>query len=220
MANPVLERLPQLRRITNTPVFRRGLTIARQHRLVDQRVRFAVGEIRGGTRCHRLAADPNYCVVVRHRTQDMWVFDEIFRPPLAYEPPPAAAEALQDIAMRRPLRVLDLGANVGLFAVYVLSHYPGSEVTSYEPEPENLRVLARCAARNGAAKWEVVQACAMTIDETTRITPGRAAHSYIDKLGVEVTGVDVLPFLADDMDRPPAARLCCYGRHLRMRCAG
>lgn len=197
MANPVLERLPQLRRVTNTPLVRRAITMARQHRLVDQRLRFLVGEIRGGTRCHRLAANPNYRVVLRHRTHDLEVFDEIFRPPLAYEPPPAAAEALQHIAGRRPLRVLDLGANVGLFGVYILSRYEGAKVTSYEPEPSNLVVLSRCAALNVAASWEVVHACAITNDGIAQVTPGRGAHSCIVDVGVEVAGIDVLPFLAD-----------------------
>lgn len=197
MANPVLERVPQLRRITNMPVFRRGLTIARQNSLVDERVRFLVGEIRGGTRSYRLAADPICSVVLRHGTLDIEVFAEIFRPPLAYEPPPRAAEVLQAIAVRRPLRVLDLGANVGLFAVYILSNYPGAEVTSYEPEPENIRVLTKCAAHNAAAKWTVMQACAMTTDGEVRITPGRLAHTCVSESGVAVAGVDVLPLLSE-----------------------
>jgi len=170
--------------------------IARQHRLVDKRLRFVVGEIRGGTRCYHLATHPDYAVVVRHRTGDMGVLDEIFGPPQVYDPPPAAAEALHGRAtMGRPLRVLDLGANVGLFAIYVLSHYPGAEVTSYEPEPDNLRVLARCAARN-VANWDIVQACALTSPGTVRITPGRFGHACVSDYGVEVAGVDVLPILA------------------------
>jgi len=35
MTNPVLERFPRLRRVTNTPVFQRALSIGRQHRLVE-----------------------------------------------------------------------------------------------------------------------------------------------------------------------------------------
>lgn len=195
MANPVLERVPQLRRVTNMAVCRRALSIARQHRLVEARVRFVVAELRGGTRSHRLASDPKHCVVVRHRTRDMEIFDEVFRPPMIYEPPPAPAEALRRIAAGRSLRVLDLGANVGLFAVYALSCYPEAEVASYEPEPGNIRLLERCAAKNDAGKWDLVHACAMTMDETVRITLGGFADSYVTDAGVEVAGVDVLPLL-------------------------
>lgn len=160
-------------------------------------MRFVVGEIRGGTRTYRLAANRNCRVVLRHGSHDAWVLDEIHRPPRAYEPPPAVADVLQDIAARRPLRVLDLGANVGLFTVYVLSEYPEAAVTSYEPEPDNARVLARCAERNASADIEVVQACAMTATGTVKITPGGSAHACVgDATGVDVAGVDVLPLLA------------------------
>lgn len=196
MTNPVLERFPPLRRITNTHVIQRALSIVRQHRLVEARTRFIAGELRGGTRCHRLAADPDHCVVVRHRTRDMEIFDEIFRSPSIYAPPPKAATALQAIAASRALRVLDLGANVGLFGVYVLTWYPDVELTSYEPEPENLGVLKACVARNEKARWEVVEACAMTKDEVTRITGGRFADSFVSDVGAEVAGVDVLPVLS------------------------
>lgn len=123
----------------------------------------------------------------------MDIFDEIFRSPAAYEPPAEAAARLQEIAARRPLRVLDLGANIGLFAVDVLSRYPLAEVTSYEPDPENIRVLERCAGLNGVQKWVIVQGCAMSSDGSARITAGNFADSYVSDFGVEVVGVDVLP---------------------------
>lgn len=195
MPYSLLERLPQLRRITNAPAFQRGVTMARQHWLVDDPIRFIVGELRGGTRAHRLAVDPAYSVLLRHRTVDMAVFDEIFRPPSAYEPPSVANDLLRAIAARRPLRVMDVGANVGLFAVYVLSRHPGAHVTSYEPEPANFSVLAKCVARNSGVDWKVIQACATTSDGPCRITPGKFAHAHMSPTGVVVPGMDVLPWL-------------------------
>lgn len=198
MPNAVLERCPRLRRITDASVIQRVLATVRRNSLVAERLRFVVGELRGGTRTYRLAADPNYRVVLRHGSHDAWVLDEIHRPPGAYEPPPAVAEVLQEIAARRPLRVLDLGANVGLFAVYVLSRYPGAVVTSYEPEPDNARVLTRCAEHNAFANLRVVSACAMATAGTVMITPGAFSHAGVcDTNGVEVPGVDVLPLFAD-----------------------
>lgn len=43
--------------------------------------------------------------------------------------------------------ILDLGGNVGYSAVYFAQHYPGARVVSYEPEPENFRVLSENTKR-------------------------------------------------------------------------
>lgn len=196
MPNAALERFPQLRRITNAGAVRRLIAIARRRRLVTAPGAFVLGELRGGTRSYRLAADPGRAVVLRHRTRDMEIFDEIFRPPGQYTQPPGVTDALAGIDARRPLRVLDLGGNVGLFGVDVLSRYPTAQITSYEPEPANLAVLERCAAENADGRWEVVQACAMAQEGTVHITPGEAADAHVAASGVPVPAVDVLPALA------------------------
>jgi FkbM family methyltransferase len=41
----------------------------------------------------------------------------------------------------RPLSVLDLGANIGLFDVYIRSVFPDARITAVEPHPENIAVL-------------------------------------------------------------------------------
>lgn len=201
MASPLLEQFPRLRRVSNLPTIQRGLGVARRRRLVDERLRFVVGELRGGTRAYHLAVDRKYSVVIRHKTPDTWVLEELFRPPMAYAPPPAADKVLRDLASRRSIRILDLGGNVGLFAVYALSRYPGATVTSYEPEPENVRVLASCAQRNSFAHWNIVHACAMAADAIVTVTRDAFAHAYVcdfggSSNGGEVPGIDVLPRLA------------------------
>lgn len=134
----------------------------------------------------------------------MEIFDEVFRPPLDYEPPAAAATALSEVSTSRTrhrasaregLHVLDLGGNIGLFAVDALSRYPAARVTSYEPDPQNLRVLKRCTEVNPGASWELVHACAMTTDESVKIAAGEFADSHVSDSGVEVAGVDILPIL-------------------------
>jgi FkbM family methyltransferase len=197
MPHPILQRFPQLRRITNSDPVRRAIRTSRTHNLVDDRLKYICGEVIGGTRCHRLTVAPFCTVVVRHKTRDMAIFDEVFRSPFGYEPPPAAASALRDIEATRPLRILDLGGNVGLFGVFALSRYPTAEIMSYEPEPDNLRVLKACVARNPGANWTVVQACAITADGVVQITPGGFADSHVSDSGVDVPGVDVLPLLGD-----------------------
>jgi FkbM family methyltransferase len=125
----------------------------------------------------------------------MEIFDEIFRPPMDYTPPRNADEALRVIAAERPVRVLDLGANIGLFGVATLGRYPGAEVASYEPEPANFEVLRRCVAENSDARWTIMQACAMTASGQVHVTPNGFADSYVASTGVAVPGVDVLPEL-------------------------
>ncbi|MBE2319365.1 FkbM family methyltransferase [Solirubrobacter sp. CPCC 204708] len=43
----------------------------------------------------------------------------------------------------RDLAILDLGANVGAFALWAQLRWPGSTITSYEPDPETFALLKR-----------------------------------------------------------------------------
>jgi FkbM family methyltransferase len=195
MPNPLLERHPRLRRITNTPILQRGLSTYRHQRLVQERLAFVRGAIRGGTREYRLAADPTLRVVLRHGTRDLEIFDEIFRLPAMYEPPAPPAALLRSIHARRQLRILDLGGNIGLFAVDAFARYPSAAVTSYEPDPANVRVLSRCSTANSSKTWTLVQACATSSNERLRLAAGRFADSYVSDSGLDIPGVDVLPLL-------------------------
>lgn len=42
-------------------------------------------------------------------------------------------------------RVLDIGANVGAFAVWAAARWPGCEIHCYEPHPENAKLLRQNA---------------------------------------------------------------------------
>lgn len=45
-----------------------------------------------------------------------------------------------------PIRVLDIGANVGAFALWARETWPGCELDCYEPHPENVALLRRNVA--------------------------------------------------------------------------
>jgi FkbM family methyltransferase len=195
MPSQVLDRFPQLRRISSTSLVQQCVKTYRRQRLVTDRARFVVNDIRGGSSAYDLAADRRRRVLVRHRTRDMEIFDEIFGRMRAYEPPAAAAARLSEISAGRPLRVLDLGGNIGLFAVDVLARHGRAEITSYERDPTNMPILRRCVAANEAEGWSVVQACAMPRDGTVRLAAGNFADSYVNDSGIVVTGIDVLPLL-------------------------
>jgi len=50
---------------------------------------------------------------------------------------------------RSPATILDLGANIGLSAIYLSRRFPQAEVACVEPIPTNLDVLRRNLAMNG-----------------------------------------------------------------------
>jgi FkbM family methyltransferase len=194
VGHPLLERFPQARRLTRTRPVQRALLTGRSLPLVRERGRFALGELRGGSGVYRLAADPARRVVLRHQTEDVGVLGEIFGLS-QYAPPAAAAAALAAISARRPLRVLDLGGNIGLFGVDALSRYPGAQVTSYEPDPHNLAIITRCRAANNGVRWEIVEACATTADGTVAFQSGQFGHSHVSSTGLELPSVDIVPRL-------------------------
>jgi FkbM family methyltransferase len=109
---------------------------------------------------------------IRHGTRDVGIFSEIF---IAgeYDPPPAVAERLA--ALGRPPRILDLGANIGLFAASCRERWPGASVVAVEPDPENLALLRR-AAQGGI---EVIPACAADHDGSVRFVAGEFAESHV-----------------------------------------
>jgi FkbM family methyltransferase len=128
-------------------------------RAVSRPWAFAGREIAGrrGVATYRLR-ESGLSVLVRHPFVDIWVFDEIFHRRM-YEPPAPVREMLG--RLDRPIRVLDLGGNVGLASAYLLSRFPGARVTALEPDRANADVLRRAVAVNGLAdRWEVVEACA------------------------------------------------------------
>ncbi len=134
---------------------------------------------------------------VRRGTPDIFTLFET-QSAGVYDPPPPAAAALASLG--RPPRVLDLGANIGLFALNALGRWPGASVVSFEPDPANLDVLHRTLAANPDADWTLVEACAATADGSMGFMGGHFAVSRAPAAGeapsTEVPMVDVMPRLA------------------------
>jgi FkbM family methyltransferase len=166
---------------------------------VKEPMRFAAAELfgpRGRLRVHEIDAGS---VVLRHRTRDIDVFDEIFVGNRAYEPPSPVAIHFRD---RPPARVLDLGGNVGLFGVDALARWPAATLTSVEPDAENLPLLGRCVEVNEAtARWRIIPACAASQAGVVAFSGGRLADSAIaldgEAVTVHVVAVDALQLLSD-----------------------
>jgi len=93
-----------------------------------------------------------------------------------------------------PKRVLDLGANIGLFSAYALCELGAESVVAVEPDPMNLETLEMFVDRN-RLPVEIVRACAGTCTGTASFLALAEANSRKAKAGeesIEVPVVDVL----------------------------
>lgn len=111
----------------------------RRARRLDPGLRFLWREgivRRYATRQYRLRAT-DQVVTLRHRSSDLSCFDEVFVKGIYDMPEPWS---LIDRSVR-PLRVVDLGANVGLFGLKFLAHHADAEIVAFEPDPADAAVL-------------------------------------------------------------------------------
>jgi FkbM family methyltransferase len=113
-------------------------------------------------------------------------------------------------------RVLDVGAHIGSFALWVCEQAPAAQVVSIEPEPRNFSDLASNIARNGlSGRVEAVNAAlgktAGTV--TLRVPMNRESASFHATDGVSVQAtVSSLSDLFDRFDEPPdLVKLDCEG---------
>jgi FkbM family methyltransferase len=164
---------------------------------VQERRRFVLNEINQDGRLDRYTLRGSGLVLfLRHHTADGTAFNEIFVRRL-YDPPP---EALAILASRkRPLRVVDLGAHIGLFGVYARASFRDVHVESVEPDPQNLAVLRRCVDANKLrSSWIVHAACAASRDGVVRfhVVPDRSTNSHVaapdDTATISVPSLDTL----------------------------
>jgi FkbM family methyltransferase len=187
--------LPGLRRLTTVkPLLR--VSFAMRGALVSETGRFALNELRPGDRrgTYRLRGSA-VRIVLRHHSPDVMVLDEVFAQD-EYGFPPAVAAALR--LAQGPLRVVDLGANIGLFGAYILRRHPDARILAVEADPENAEVHAAVMAANPAADWSLLQGVAGVRDGHARFKPGDFATSRLAAPGERAavaTVFDVFPHL-------------------------
>jgi FkbM family methyltransferase len=128
-------------------------------------------------------------VVVRHATPDVITLGEVFDKP-DYAPPDEVRALLGDAP-----RILDLGANIGLFGAYALLQWPRATVTGFEPDPGNAAIHRATLGANGfGERWTLVEAAGATADGTLRFAAGDFATSHVaESGGIEVAARDVVP---------------------------
>lgn len=83
--------------------------------------------------------------------------------------------------------VLDLGANIGAFALFVFSLAPRAQVHSFEPAIATYGLLARNAAANPAVCWHTYRSAAWSHDGTVSFaTRGSSTAGRITTEGDEI----------------------------------
>jgi FkbM family methyltransferase len=114
-----------------------------------------------------------------------------------YEPPAAIAGRL---APAKVHRILDVGANVGMFSAWATGRWPDAEITAFEPSGESIPIYRTWAATGTRAT--LIEAGAGPAEGTMEFREGlgagsRQAAAGDTGLSVIVPVVDVLPHLSD-----------------------
>lgn len=106
--------------------------------------------------------------------------------------------------------VVDLGANIGGFALFIFGHSPDAKVLSVEAAPDTFEVLLKNQSMNPKRKWDVVHAavwmengpiyldrcsestghCVVDNDSSGEAIPGRRLDELISEAGIKK--IDVL----------------------------
>ncbi len=180
LSRPV-RRIRALRRALATAVYGRRSGARAMHalRIVQSRavvptLPYAFAVVTGIPRLGRYTSARTGQRVFLRARQDLHVTRELIAGNI-YAPPAELAASL------RPTKVLDLGANIGLFALSVLHEFDGIAVTAVEPDPANVDVLRRNLAANlyGDGRATVVEAAVGTAAGTAAFSPGRAELSRL-----------------------------------------
>jgi FkbM family methyltransferase len=184
--------------VLTRPRIERVVQVSIQATTVREPVRFVLRELSASGRlCRYRLRSSGRAVLVRHNTADPLVLDEVFHAG-HYETPPEVAAVLDGLG--RPPRVVDLGANIGLFGVWALDRCPDAQILAFEPDRANAAVARLCIEANGAgAQWRLIEAAAADRDGRVSFISGDYSRSRIGEGSDEVEAVDIFPYL-DEAD--------------------
>jgi FkbM family methyltransferase len=200
-----IRRWGPVRQVVKSPPIQHQVMTVRAMTVIRDRPRFALRQL-AGRRTHGYELRGSGMKFhLRHRTGDVAILNKIFaRDPAlsSYEPPAEVAAALD--AMPAP-RILDVGANIGLFGVYALRRWPDADLTAFEPDPDNFRVLGLTVAANDAGKrWIAVPAAVSNAPGELRFVPGQGAKAHLATAGdgeaISVPAVDFFEQQGDGID--------------------
>ena len=124
---------------------------------------------------------------------DLEAFYELFDRAEYAPPEPLETRLTAD----RVHRILDIGANCGMFAVWATGQWPNATITAFEPDPDSVAALRHTLAVS-QAPIEIVAAAAATSPGTLRFTTGWGGGSHTAREGedgIDVPTVDIFEHL-------------------------
>lgn len=176
---PLSRFLPEpVRGLLRHPRVEPKVSAVLRSRVVHESAPFALREL-GGVRSRNVyrVRESGLQVLIEHRTADAHALDQAFYQH-SHEPPPAALATLTGLG--HPLHALDLGANVGLWGLWLYGRFSVGRLVGLEPDPENVeRHLAQIQLNGLSDTWEVVEAAAVTTDELVSFTVGQATNGRV-----------------------------------------
>ena len=111
-----------------------------------------------------------------------------------YEPPAELAEALA-----KPRRILDLGANIGMFGIFATGRWPQASIVGYEADPENAAIHKKTIAANGLGpRWRVEPVAAGAHDGEVELGLGAPMESFVVAPGTQ-SGVPTIRMAVRDV---------------------
>lgn len=141
-------------------------------------------------------------VAIRHRSRDVAILNEIFGGTggvISYAAPPDVVASLDSADAPK---IMDLGANIGLFGLYVLGRWPTAQVTAFEPDPENAALLEQTiAANNLQSRWHVHRSACSNVPGTIPFVAGLLSEARMADAGdVGTIDVPMVDLFTEDHD--------------------
>jgi FkbM family methyltransferase len=172
-------------------------------RLVRQSGRFLLREIRRPKGVFRYTLrDGGATIFLRHFVKDGATMAEVFHRS-DYEPDRELTAALTD-----PRRILDLGANIGLFGIYAAQRWPQASIVGYEADPANSEVCEQTIAANGmSGRWRLERMAAGAHDGEVELAAGLAMGSFVVAPGTDAGGPTIRVPVRDVMSEISGADL-------------
>lgn len=217
-----IERFGPLRRVVKSDPVQAQIMTARALTVVGDRQRFLRGQLAGGGIGRYELRRARGVFHLRHGSGDVAILNKIFAGDpecSSYEPPAAVAAALDTTPAPR---ILDVGANIGLFGVHALGRWRDARITSFEPDPDNFRLLqltvranqgggGQCGGRqreghrDAVTRWDAVPAAVSDAPGELTFAPGDGAKSHLspataDERTIIVPAVDFFDQLGDGVD--------------------
>lgn len=185
-ARSIINRWRPVRAVVKSRPVQFAIQTTRASRAVEERGKFVIRQLGPPQVASYCLRESGLVAFLRHRTRDVNIFNEIIGGQNAYEPPAPVSAVLA--SQRDPLRVIDLGGNIGLFGIFILERFPDAEVITLEPDPANAALLRRAIAANRLdARWRLIEAAATNGDGEVPFVPGLFADSHIAAAGDAAT---------------------------------